>query len=194
MRISTLVLYLVTAAVLGAGCSDRTAPDHEGISDPAHDVGPGFVDIIEADVFITDSHVEVMIELRELPATLTFSQDGVADNIAEYRWEAVLDLDRDGGWSAGDLSISAIAFKRPGVSQYEASLEEGTRHTVSLFESETSRFRVASAVLTESLNALSMLADRSSTVHLEGVQEDTPWWIETSYTDGSTWHRDWAPD
>ena len=80
----------------------------EGISEtlPAH------IDIIEVSTALNDGTLAVVFHLRDLPETLEFNREGVAESVLEYDWEVSIDVDddRETGVLGFDYAMGASHF------------------------------------------------------------------------------------
>ena len=74
--------------------------------------------------------VVVQLELLDIPSTLPFNQDFVADHDLEYWWGINIDVDNnpDTGSYGHDVMIALAHWKEPDSSPTYSSVIEGTQH------------------------------------------------------------------
>ena len=118
--------------------ADSCQPDEAAIRpgqrvvDAISDSLPAHVDMTEVSTTLTGETLTVVFHLRDVPETLEFNRDGVREDILEYNWNVMVDVDNDaetGGFSGEDYTLSASRFVHPSSSGESVHLpiEEGVQ-------------------------------------------------------------------
>ena len=89
---------------------DEAATPGESVSDDVSDALAAYMDITEISTSISGETLTVVFHFRDVPETLTFDRTGVPDNMAEYSWEVLIDVDgaRETGFEGFDYILSSI--------------------------------------------------------------------------------------
>ena len=90
--------------------SDEAATPGESVSDDVSDALAAHMDITKISTSISGETLTVVFHFRDVPETLTFDRTGVPDNMAEYSWEVLIDVDgdRETGFEGFDYILSSI--------------------------------------------------------------------------------------
>ena len=89
---------------------DEAATPGESVIDDVSDALAAHMDITEISTSISGETLTVVFHFRDVPETLTFDRTGVPDNMAEYSWEVLIDVDgdRETGFEGFDYILSSI--------------------------------------------------------------------------------------
>ena len=84
------------------------------VADQSGDAKQGYIDIIEVSSTLSGEKLTVVFHLRDVPETLTFNRSGILENLMEYSWEALINVDNDSenGDGGYDYLLSAYHIVR----------------------------------------------------------------------------------
>ena len=111
---------------------DAIIRPNQTVTDSISDALPSHMDIIEVSTVLDGETLTVVFHLRDVPETLEFNRDGVWEDMLEYNWNVMVDVDNDaetGGFSGEDYTMSASRFVHPSSSGEGVHLpiEEGVQ-------------------------------------------------------------------
>jgi len=96
-------------------------------TDVIGDASEEFVDLERMEVEVDSSEIKVTLDLVNLPSLFLFNHDALADNLLNYSWHAIFDLDSNNQLSQNDLVLAVNRFKVPNVAQFEGDLLSNTQ-------------------------------------------------------------------
>lgn len=116
------------------------------VDDPIGDVSAGFVDIVRGSILSNETHLTVIIKLKELPYQLYFDNPETPDNYLEYEWSLYVDIDGDPSTGSPyrngtEVSISIQHFKRSGSLPKYGTIIDETQHDIWIFNSTDQSWR-----------------------------------------------------
>jgi len=107
-----MAAILATAETIGERPVSFTAiPANGQFKDDTGDVPLECTDMVGGAIDITDSKINIKIQVRNLPEKLPFNKKTTAENSIEYRWGVEFDVN---GNNTEDFTITADHFKAPG--------------------------------------------------------------------------------
>ena len=97
------------------GCSSGAALTRPGqtVTDEIEGAAAAYVDITKVSTSLSGETLTVVFHLRDVPETLEFNRNGVREDMLEYNWNVMVDVDNDaetGGFSGEDYTMSASRF------------------------------------------------------------------------------------
>jgi hypothetical protein len=95
-----------------AGASGNITPG-QAVTDPSGDTSAAHIDVLVFSSSLEGETLVVTFQLRDVPPSLTFNKNGVAENDVEYSWKVDVDLDNNAqtGNSQGmEYRLSATHF------------------------------------------------------------------------------------
>lgn len=108
--------------------------------------------------------ITAKISVVKLPETLPINMENSTDNSSEYLWHAAFDMDDNGSFSAGDLKLELVHYKRPGSlptdgkpGEFEALVYE--------YIGETSFVQITKGTVQVNANTITLSVAKSSMHH-----------------------------
>lgn len=198
-------VYLSMAMVLIYGCSrdyesivavNNTNPDSgkRAFTDVMGDASEEFVDLERMEVEVDSSEIKVTLDLVNIPPLLLFNHDALADNLLNYSWHAIFDLDSNNQLSQNDLVLAVNRFKVPNVAQFEGDLLSNTQHGLWEGTGSGARF-IAHISASVTGDKISMVFDKAAADSLFAkIHPSTNIIFETYFYDGVMEAEDRFPD
>ena len=113
-RVACLAPYRTYLGPLQCGSGGVAITPGQTVADESGDAKQGYVDIIEVSSSLSGETLTVVFHLRDVPETLTFNRSGIRENMMEYSWEALINVDNDmeNGDGGYDYLLSAYHIVR----------------------------------------------------------------------------------
>ena len=113
-RVACLAPFRTYLGPLQCGSGGVAITPGQTVADESGDAQQGYIDIIEVSSSLSGETLTVVFHLRDVPETLTFNRSGIRENLMEYSWEALINVDNnmengDGGY---DYLLSAYHIVR----------------------------------------------------------------------------------
>ncbi len=164
------------------------------LSDVSGDVAFDFADMAGGSMTFDEKNITVTFQLVSLPAALTFFPSTLNDNLMNYKWAIVFDLDGDSATSSGDPMLIVSAIKYAGMTQVSGDLLSNTRARTAHFISTSSYTFDNDIVASVVGNQLILSAVRASDSGLCAIDAATKVSFSTSFNDGVSNENDFMPD
>ena len=113
-HVSCLAPYRTYLGPLQCGSGGVAITPGQTVADESGDAKQGYVDLIEVSSSLSGETLTVVFHLRDVPETLTFNRSGIRENMMEYSWEALINVDNDleNGDGGYDYLLSAYHIVR----------------------------------------------------------------------------------
>ena len=126
--------------------------------------------------------IQVSITVSNLPTQVTINKATTPDGIVEYSWGVTFDMNNDGLINAGDISLRLMHFKPPGGVEVNMNVDS-LAADLWLYTSATRTESQFPIDLFVSGNTITLSVDRSALAELQGINESTMVYFQTSYHD-----------
>ena len=113
-HVSCLAPFRTYLGPMQCGSGGVAITPGQTVADESGDAKQGYVDIIEVSSSLSGETLTVVFHLRDVPETLTFNRSGIRENMMEYNWEALINVDNDmeNGDGGYDYLLSAYHIVR----------------------------------------------------------------------------------
>ena len=154
--------------------------------DPVGDVNQDFVDIKSCTVDLTTDQIIIILEINNIPASLTFNSATLGINFLEYQYGVEFDTNNDG---VPNFSISLSHFKFSGSVEIQGDLISNVQSN--LWEHQaTSNQSVGNATVSLLNSVLTITTPKSLDSQLNSIRTPHVIRIYTFHNDGVTLTQD----
>ncbi|WP_300426158.1 hypothetical protein [uncultured Thalassolituus sp.] len=180
------------------GTDHRAGQDPESVTATAVDVSGdaafAFIDVELVSVTFSDTHIEVSIQLLNIPEEFVYDASNLSANSLEYDWAVSFDVDFDGSL-ANDLVLSVSNFKFEEEQQKRAEMLAFTQNNIwRMNEMGSGASMIGNLSAEVNGNSLTITVAKDDYEELSAISNTVPFLYEGYYATSGSVYRDLLPD
>jgi len=182
----------------GHGTDHRKEQEPESFTatvvDASGDADFAFIDVETVSVTFSDTHIEVSIQLLDIPDEFVYDASYIAADFLEYDWTVAFDVDFDGSL-ANDLLLSVSNFKFEGEQQRRAEMLAFTQKSIwRMNETGSGASWIGNLPAEVNGNTLTITVAKDDYEELSAISNTVPFLYEGFYATSGGVYKDLLPD